>query len=183
MLQSIPTRIAGAAIVHQTPSPRRRLGRSRATTPLAIANGHLAASRTNHHGRFRIHLRAELRVNRSSVPCVASEVNSTPAWSTSVWGAPPTVIGRVSACAKGTRTLSVPAGVACGWQVLSQAATLELRSSCEIEARAWQWLRWNDRDLELQWPELPAQLANHAPQSQPEQYCRPPPPRLDKPQV
>ncbi|MCA9132519.1 MAG: sugar nucleotide-binding protein [Planctomycetales bacterium] len=59
------------------------------------------------------------------------------------------------------RTLSVPRGVACGWQVLSSLATLEHRTSratCEVP---WQRLRWNDRQWAIGWPHRPTQLADH----------------------
>ena len=59
------------------------------------------------------------------------------------------------------RILSIPAGVACGWQVLSAHATLDLRYSREVDASRLQWLRWDDRDLVIEWPERPLQLAGH----------------------
>lgn len=59
------------------------------------------------------------------------------------------------------RILSIPAGVACGWQVLSEHATLDLRYSREVDAGRLQWLRWDDRDLVIEWPERPLQLAGH----------------------
>ncbi|MCC7336051.1 MAG: sugar nucleotide-binding protein [Pirellulaceae bacterium] len=163
MLQSIPTRIAGAAIVHQTPSRR-------ADGSAVLVRRHHSQSPT---GTWLPHEQiitadfaytCEPSFSRKSVQrtlrCLGGELY---ACLVDVRVGSPTYghWQSVCLCEGDARTLSVPAGVACGWQVLSQAATLELRSSCEIEARAWQWLRWNDRDLELQWPELPAQLANH----------------------
>lgn len=163
MLQSIPTRIAGAAIVYQTPSRR-------ADGSAVLVRGHRAQSPT---GTWLPHEQVitadfaytcEPSFTRKSVQralrCLEGELY---ACLVDVRLGSPT-FGHwqsVCLCEGDARTLSVPAGVACGWQVLSSAATLELRSSCEIEARAWQWLHWNDRDLDLQWPELPSQLANH----------------------
>ena len=59
------------------------------------------------------------------------------------------------------RMLSIPVGVACGWQVLSDQATLEMRYSGKSDASRLQWLRWDDRDLLIEWPERPLQLAQH----------------------
>lgn len=59
------------------------------------------------------------------------------------------------------RVLWVPAGVALGWQVMSASATVELRSNRSLEERPWQWLCWDDPDLQLEWPERPAVLAKH----------------------
>ncbi|MEO8270360.1 MAG: dTDP-4-dehydrorhamnose 3,5-epimerase family protein, partial [Aureliella sp.] len=163
MLQSIPTRIAGAAIVHQTPSRR-------ADGSTVLVRRHNAQSPT---GTWLPHEQiitadfaytCEPCFSRSTVQrtlrCLEGELF---ACLVDVRLGSPT-FGHwqsVCLCEGDARTLSIPAGVACGWQVLSSVATLELLGSCEIEDRAWQWLRWNDRELELQWPELPAQLANH----------------------
>ncbi len=59
------------------------------------------------------------------------------------------------------RTLSVPTGVAMGWQVISQSAKVEMRASCEVAESRWRWLTWNDPTLDLQWPELPSRIAHH----------------------
>ena len=59
------------------------------------------------------------------------------------------------------RSLLVPAGVACGWQVLSDTATVELHASRKLDPTQWAWLRWNDRELGVEWPEPPSQLATH----------------------
>lgn len=59
------------------------------------------------------------------------------------------------------RSLLVPAGVALGWQVTSASATLELRGNRNLEEMPWQWLCWDDPDLQLEWPERPCVLAKH----------------------
>lgn len=163
MLQSIPTRIAGAAIVHQTPSRRADgsvvlVRRQLAPSPMGAPLPHEQIITAD------FAYTCEPSFSRSSVQrtlrCLEGELY---ACLVDVRLGSPT-FGHwqsVCLCEGDARTLSVPTGVACGWQVLSSAATLELRSSCELEDRAWQWLRWNDRDLELQWPELPGQLASH----------------------
>lgn len=59
------------------------------------------------------------------------------------------------------RTLRIPAGVACGWQVTSSTATLEECRNREVSEKAWRWLRWNDLELAIEWPEIPERLATH----------------------
>ncbi len=163
MLQSIPTRIAGAAIVHQTPSRRadgssvlvrRHQAQSPAGTLLPheqVITADFAFTCEPSFSRYSV---------QRTLRCLEGELY---ACLVDVRLGSPTFGHWQSVCLSegDARTLSVPAGVACGWQVLSSVATLELNSSCEIEARGWQWLCWNDRELELQWPELPAQLASH----------------------
>lgn len=59
------------------------------------------------------------------------------------------------------RTLCIPAGVACGWQVLSNRAAMEHRSSQPSRQTEWHWLQWNDPELDIEWPESPQQFARH----------------------
>ncbi len=59
------------------------------------------------------------------------------------------------------RSLLVPAGVACGWQVLSDTATVELHASRKLDPTRWSWLHWDDCELGVEWPEPPSQLATH----------------------
>lgn len=163
MLQTIPTRIAGAAIVHQTPA-RRADGSAvlvRRREPQAQAGVLLPHEQTiTADFAYTCEPSFSRRPVTRALRCLAGEIYvclvdvrlGSPTFGH--WQS-------VSLCEGDSRTLSVPAGVACGWQVLSDAATLELSSSLEIDARRWQWLRWNDRELELRWPECPAQLANH----------------------
>ena len=163
MLQSFPTRIAGAAIVHQTPSRRAdgsvvlvRRHRSPATSGSLLPHEQIITADfafTCEPSFSRGAVERTLRCLEGELyACLVDVRLGSPTFGH--WQS-------VCLCEGDARTLAVPAGVACGWQVLSQSATLELNSSCEVEARAWQWLGWNDRELELQWPELPAQLASH----------------------
>ncbi len=60
------------------------------------------------------------------------------------------------------RTLSVPSGVACGWQVSSSRGRLEHRFSRWVSSRRWRWLRWDDRFFDIAWPDTPTGLLHHA---------------------
>ncbi|MEZ6136623.1 MAG: sugar nucleotide-binding protein [Pirellulaceae bacterium] len=60
------------------------------------------------------------------------------------------------------RTLHVPAGVACGWQVTSEVGALDQSLSRRMYTEDWRWLRWNDLELAIAWPEVPEQIAVHA---------------------
>jgi dTDP-4-dehydrorhamnose reductase len=163
MLQTIPTRICGAAIVHQTPA-RRADGSAvlvRRRVPQAQAGAWLPHEQiitaefayTCEPSFSRLPVERTLRCLEGEIyVCLVDVRLGSPSFGH--WQS-------ICLCEGDTRTLSVPAGVACGWQVLSEAAALELSSSCEIDASRWQWLRWNDRELELRWPELPSQLSHH----------------------
>ncbi len=59
------------------------------------------------------------------------------------------------------RTLSIPAGVACGWQVTAAVARFEVRADSDLNSDDWRWLRWNDLELAIAWPEVPETLARH----------------------
>ncbi len=165
MLQSIPTRIAGAAIVHQTPSrradgstvlARRRHAQSPAGTWLCLPHEQVITARfafTCEPSFSRSPIQRALRCLEGELyACLVDVRVGSPSYGH--WQS-------VCLSEGDARTLSIPPGVACGWQVLSSEATLELRSSCELSAVAWQWLPWDDDDLDLQWPEPPSQLANH----------------------
>lgn len=60
------------------------------------------------------------------------------------------------------RALSIAPGIACGWQVTSAEAELEVRAIGELEHDGWRWLRWNDLELAIAWPEIPEQLSRHS---------------------
>ncbi len=60
------------------------------------------------------------------------------------------------------RTLHIPAGVASGWQVTSPKALIEIRNSCETQAKDWRWLPWHDLTLAIDWPSVPDELAAHS---------------------
>ncbi len=162
MLQSIPTRIAGASILRQTASRRadgsvvlsRRhsLDQRTAILPheeLITADFAFTAepsfTRCSNERRVRC-LHGELYV------CIVDVRLDSPTFGH--WQS-------VCLVEEDARTLTIPAGVACGWQVLSDSATLEMRSSREVDASRLQWLRWDDRDLVVEWPERPHQLAAH----------------------
>ena len=53
------------------------------------------------------------------------------------------------------RWLSVGAGLACGWQVTSASAKVEMHSNHGASSTAWRVLAWNDEQLEIDWPEHP----------------------------
>jgi dTDP-4-dehydrorhamnose reductase len=59
------------------------------------------------------------------------------------------------------RSIHLPAGVACGWQVLSEIATVRIRYNVHPDAHDQRWLRWNDLLLDLPWPHIPQELAAH----------------------
>lgn len=163
MLQTIPTRIAGAAIVRQT-AARRADGSAvlvRRRSP-QLASGGLPHEQiitadfafTSEPSFSRLNVERSLRCLEGEVYICLVDVRV----------GSPTFGHWQSVCLSegDSRTLSVPAGVACGWQVLSSAATLEINATCEIDDDRWQWLRWNDHELDLRWPELPEQLASHS---------------------
>ena len=58
------------------------------------------------------------------------------------------------------RRLLIPAGVACGWQSVSDAS-VEQRASHRVQPHHWRWLRWNDPLLSIQWPATPRRLRHH----------------------
>lgn len=162
MLQTIPTRISGAAIVRQTAVRRvdgsAMLVRRRSPRPAAGGLSHEQVITAD------FAFTCEPSFSRANVErslrCLEGEVYTC---LVDVRLGSPTFGHWQSFCLSegDSRTLSVPAGVACGWQVLSCAATLEINATCEIDDTRWQWLRWNDQELDLRWPELPSQLACH----------------------
>ncbi len=162
MLQSIPMRIAGARILRQTASRRadgsavlvRRLSTSGPTTPLPYEEVVTADFAFTSEPCFT---RAPIE---RTIRCLAGELYVC---IVDVRLDSPTFGHWQSICLieGDARMLAIPAGVACGWQVLSDAATLEIRFSHEVDASRVQWLRWDDRDLVIEWPERPQQLAGH----------------------
>ncbi len=60
------------------------------------------------------------------------------------------------------RALSIAPGIACGWQVTSSEAELEVRATGRLDHDVWRWLRWNDLELAIAWPEIPEQLSHHS---------------------
>lgn len=163
MLQTIPTRIAGAAIVRQT-AARRTDGSAvlvRRRSPRLPAGGLPHEQIITADFAFTSEPSfSRLKVERS-LRCLEGEIYTC---LVDVRVGSPTFGHWQSVCLSegDSRTLSVPAGVACGWQVLSSVATLEINATCEIDDDRWQWLRWNDHELDLRWPELPEQLASQA---------------------
>jgi dTDP-4-dehydrorhamnose reductase len=59
------------------------------------------------------------------------------------------------------RTLFIPAGVACGWQITSNVGCVQQCSDRASSHEDWRWLPWNDLELAIEWPEIPKQLAHH----------------------
>jgi dTDP-4-dehydrorhamnose reductase len=162
MLQTIPTRIAGANILRQTPDRRtdgsavmvRRISAAHDAWPLPYEEQVLAEfGFTCEPGFTRQSVQRGMR-------CLSGEVFAC------------IVDARLDSASFGhwqsfclsegdARTLTVPSGVALGWQVLSESATIEILSSHLCAPQAWRWLRWNDRDLVIEWPERPTSLASH----------------------
>jgi dTDP-4-dehydrorhamnose reductase len=59
------------------------------------------------------------------------------------------------------RFLEIPGGVACGWQVLSEWARVYSLASTVPDVHDERRLRWNDFSLQLPWPEIPEEVAEH----------------------
>lgn len=162
MLQSIPMRIVGASILRHTATRRadgsavlvRRLSDDKHWKPLPHEELVTADFAFTSEPSF-----AHAPVERT-IGCLAGEVYVC---IVDVRLNSPTFAHWQSVCLveEDARILSIPAGVACGWQVLSAHATLDLRYSREVDASRLQWLRWDDRDLVIEWPERPLQLAEH----------------------
>lgn len=59
------------------------------------------------------------------------------------------------------RAVYLPAGVAVGWQVQSETASVRVTCSQDVSHDSWSWLCWNDLDLSIAWPELPELIGAH----------------------
>ncbi len=168
MLQTIPTRIAGAAIVRQTASRRTDgsavLVRRAAEQTMAGALPHEQVITadfgfTCEPSFTRLLVERALRCLEGELYAILVDVR-VGSQTFGHWQS-------VCMTEGDGRTLTVPAGVACGWQVLSSVATIELSHSHEVAESHWRWLPWNDPQLGLQWPEQPERLADHL------RECRP----------
>jgi len=162
MLQTIPTRIAGANILRQTPDRRTDGSAVMVRRDSAAQDVWLAPYEEQVVAEFgfisepgftRQLVRRCLRCLKGEVFVCIVDVRLDSA----------TFGHWQSFCLSegDARTLTVPSGVALGWQVLSESATIEIRSSRLCAPQAWRWLRWNDRDLVIEWPERPTSLASH----------------------
>lgn len=58
------------------------------------------------------------------------------------------------------RVLNFSTNIACGWMATAARAKLRLTCGASIRPDDWQWLRWNDRELGLEWPESPLALVD-----------------------
>ncbi len=162
MRQAIPTRIPGANIIRQTPARRadgsavlvRRADTSSLNCSLSYEETVAADFAFTTEPSFsRAPIARAMRCLVGEVFVVLVDVRRDS----------PSFGHWQSFClsAGDARTLTVPCGVACGWQVLTTSASLEIRSSRDIVGRRWRWLRWNDRELAIEWPEKPSRMAKH----------------------
>ncbi len=171
-MQNIPTRIAGVNISRRTAtrhSASLRADDSAEFKPShkhtsAVASGHLANLPFTEIVTADFGFTAEPNFTRASVSrtvrCLDGEVYTC------------IVDVRLDSPTYGhwqgvfldqddARSLAIPVGVACGYQVLSPHAALELGFSFDLEASRWHWLCWNDKDLDISWPEAPDHFAFH----------------------
>lgn len=56
--------------------------------------------------------------------------------------------------------LSMPIGLACGYQILSDSAVIDERLSHDPQDQ-WQWLDWREPYLQIDWPETAFTFASH----------------------
>ena len=159
-MHHLPTRIAGVEILRE-PDSEPLKNRSHQDQPPALISAHPFAQVLEGDAGFTCELQyaRQLPVTRC-LQCLAGEVFVAVA------------DVRVGSATFGhwqgfylregdARTLLLPMGVACGWQVTSGTARLEQRASLDVHPQDWRWLRWNDLELAITWPEIPETLGKH----------------------